>query len=449
MADVNSFDDLKAIKGLKLVHLNTRSIVKKIDQLRLLLSDSKIDVLTISESWMRGHLHSDLVGIEGFTTYRLDRESEGNINKRGGGLLTYVCSKLASSYETLFDLNASNGNIEAQWTLVHRENCKNVIICNLYRLPKGDLKKALKYLDDCLKSVNMGKSDVFILGDINVNYKNKSSLVYKKVSFFAQSNGLSQHIKNVTRCTDKSNSLLDVAFSNSKFISLSGTLDHFISDHQPIFVVHKKLRDKRSKEEFMGRSYRNFDKDKFKGELLDSDWEDLFAIESPEAAWNFIMDNFTQTLDTMCPIRAFRIKNYRPDWMSNELIEQIKDRDYFYKKAKLRGNQDDWNIAKHLRNLTNSNIRHAKRDFVLDKLKLHELDAKKFWKTIHSVAPLAKAHLVRMYFLNTMALRLEKKKLHISLMTFSSMLGKWRISAWHQMLSQGWLTRGLQKVKIY
>ena len=51
--------------------------------------------------------------------------------------------------------------------------------------------------------------------------------------------------------------------------------------------------------------------------------------------------------------------------MTGDLIEQIKDRDYLYKKAKKTGDADSWNIAKYLRNLTNSNIRLAKRDFVL------------------------------------------------------------------------------------
>ena len=70
----------------------------------------------------------------------------------------------------------------------------------------------------------------------------------------------------------------------------------------------------------------------------------------------------------MCPLRSFKIKNYRPDWMTSELIELVKDRDYFYSKAKTLGNKDDWNIAKHLRNMVNSNIRQAKRDFILEKL---------------------------------------------------------------------------------
>ena len=122
--------------------------------------------------------------------------------------------------------------------------------------------------------------------------------------------------------------------SNSRFISKSGTLEHFISDHQPIYVVHKKDRDKRESVQFTGRSYRNFDQEVFKDRLLQFDWNDLYYMTSPDEAWNRIASNITLVLDTMCPIRTFHIKNYRPDWMTKELIEQIKDSDYFYSRAK-------------------------------------------------------------------------------------------------------------------
>ena len=239
-----------------------------------------------------------------------------------------------------------------------------MIICNVYRPPTGDVQKVIKYLDDCLKTINTVKTDVFILGDMNINFKNKSSPSFKKLNFFAQSNCFTQHITNTTRNTDKTKSLLDIAFSNSKFVNASGTLDHYISDHQPIYVVHKKARDMRKTVKFEGRSYRNFDKASFRDKLLNAGWGEFYAITDPEVAWDFILKKITDILDVMCPIRTFHIKNYRPDWMTEWLIEQIKDRDYFYKKAKKKGNQDDWNIAKYLRNVTNANIRGAKRDFV-------------------------------------------------------------------------------------
>ena len=222
---------------------------------------------------------------------------------------------------------------------------------------------------------------------MNVDYKNLSSPNYKKLNFFAQSNGLTQHIRTTTRNTNKTNSLIDLAMSNSKFISKAGTLNHFISDHQPIYVIHNKGRDLRNSVEFKSRSYRNFDRDIFKTKLTELNWGEFYEITNPNDARDHILNRITPILDAMCPIRTFQIKNYRPDWMSNELIEQIKDRDYFYKRAKSEGDEDSWNIAKYLRNITNTNIRQAKRDFILNELKENENDCKKFWKIIREVLP--------------------------------------------------------------
>ena len=385
-----SFDSLNLVKGFKTVHLNVRSILKKIDQLRILLSDSNIDVFTVSETWLKKHLVSDLIEIKGYRAYRLDRESGKARGKRGGGLLTYINEKHGSSCEFQEELSVSNTNIEAQWTFIHRPHCKNVVICNAYRPPNGDLQKALTYLDDCLKTINLFKTDVFIVGDLNVNYKNKSSPAYKKIKFFAQSNSLTQYIESTTRNTDKTNTLLDLALSNSKFINQAGTLEHFISDHQPIYIVHKKSRDKREKAYFEGRSYRNFDKDLFKAKLSEIDWTEFYELTDPTDAWVFLHAAILGILDQMCPIKSFRIKNYRPDWLTKELIEQIKDRDYFYRKAKQKGDLDSWNIAKYLRNITNSNIRQAKRDYILEQLDSNEHNAKKFWKVIRKVVPSGK-----------------------------------------------------------
>ena len=92
----------------------------------------------------------------------------------------------------------------------------------------------------------------------------------------------------------------------------------------------------------------------------------------------------------MCPIQNFKIKNYRPDWMTNELIEFSKDRDYYYCKAKKEGDEDSWNIAKYLRNVVNAGIRQAKREFIFNQLKENSCNYKKFWKTIRDVVPSGK-----------------------------------------------------------
>ena len=128
-----------------------------------------------------------------------------------------------------------------------------------------------------------------------------------------QANGLSQYINSTTRNTDKTKSLIDLAITNSKFISASGTLDCFISDHQPIFIIHKKGWDTRPSAAFNGRSYQNYDKRVFETDLRGKDWGDFFQLTDPEIAWDYIFNNIVSTLDTICPIRSFHIKNYRPD----------------------------------------------------------------------------------------------------------------------------------------
>ena len=393
MDEPETFKDLGKIKGFKIGHLNIRSIVKKIDQLRILTEGAGLDVLTISETWMKPHLHSSLVDLPGYKTFRLDRHSKSRKRKRGGGLISYINSKHASSCEALEELDISNNDIEAQWIYLHRPNCKDVVVCNIYRPPNGDLPKAISYLEESLGTLNIGKIDLFLMGDLNINYKNQKSPKYKKLHFFAQSNGLTQHISSTTRNNDKTKSLIDLALTNSKFIKKAGTLEHFISDHQPIYIIHKKSRDTRQSVKFEGRSYRNYDANIFKQRLRGISWENLFQMEKVEDAWDYILRNITRVLDEICPVRTFHIKNYRPDWMTKELIEQIKDRDYFFKKAKLQNDEDAWNIAKHLRNLTNANIRQAKRDFIFSELEIHDKNPKKFWKVIRKVVPTGKSDL--------------------------------------------------------
>ena len=104
------------------------------------------------------------------------------------------------------------------------------------------------------------------------------------------------------------------------------------------------------------------------------------------------------------------MKNYRPEWITNELLELIKDRDYFYSKAKRYGDIDSWNIAKYLRNITNANIREAKKMFILDELKANGNNCKKFWKVIREVIPSDKQSIKEDILLKDNGRRLGKEE---------------------------------------
>ena len=381
MANPTDFSSLAKEKGLKLVHLNIHGIIKKIDQLRVILATPSIEILTISKTWLHLAHPTESIHINGYTCYRQDRTGAQN-KAKGGGLITYVKESLAEKAITLTKLNTCSPFLEAQWIKIERKNANNLVLCNLYRPPNGDLDMAIDYLNQCLPSINLAKSDLFILGDWNVNYKNTLSPKYKKLVFFENCNNLRQIIKDTTRNTDKSKTLIDLILTNTKDIAASGTLHTFISDHQPIFVTKKKLRTRPNQVSFKGRSYKNLNLDSLLTNLNNLDWEDFYTLNDPEQAWQILQKEITEELDKQCPVRKSNIRHYVPDWIGPELKELIKDRDYFYKKAKQTKNTDDWNIAKHLRNVANSGIRRAKADFIQRKLTEFAKDGSKFWREL-------------------------------------------------------------------
>ena len=182
--DIDTFRKLGEAKGIKILHLNTRSILPKMEQLRTCLVSSHIDIITISETWLKRHINSGLLSLPGYSILRQDRDLSKSTKKRGGELLTYIQTATCPSYKPLDKLSISDKHIEAQWTQIIRKHCKNIVICNLYRPPGGDLELALKYLNNAINSVNRNKNDLYILGDFNIDYANKGTASYKKLAFF-------------------------------------------------------------------------------------------------------------------------------------------------------------------------------------------------------------------------------------------------------------------------
>ena len=65
-------------KGLHFMHLNIRSLYNKnkFDMFKQQMSMSKIDVICISESWLKEALPSSIINVPNYTIARYDR----NIN---------------------------------------------------------------------------------------------------------------------------------------------------------------------------------------------------------------------------------------------------------------------------------------------------------------------------------------------------------------------------------
>ena len=248
-------------KGLKIVFWNVRSLYNKIDSIRLEIEKANPDILNVCETWLHSDIENDFVSIKDYTIIRSDRLTlENGIQKRGGGLCTYVRKSLIC--EDLMDHTLSNSNIELHVMKYKLPFTRPIYIFNIYRPPTGDIDEFISALNTVIGNYRNLKCDIFVGGDFNIDIHRVNSIETKKLVKFFKLIQLKQEISTITR--PDSNATIDLIASNCDIIKESGTLDINISDHLPIFLVRKKIKVKKINVDFKGRSYKNLTKDKVK-----------------------------------------------------------------------------------------------------------------------------------------------------------------------------------------
>ena len=88
----DDIERLSSCKGLKIAHLNVNGLFRKIDDVRILVNRTKLDILSISESKLCNDISDAEIKIPNFRLFCLDRD------RHGGGVVIY-CSENISSVD--------------------------------------------------------------------------------------------------------------------------------------------------------------------------------------------------------------------------------------------------------------------------------------------------------------------------------------------------------------
>ena len=333
-------------------------------------------------------MDSDILQIKGYNLLRNDRtwgRNGSNVPKKGGGTCVYVRENLVTDVSSLGPLNRSTCDIEIQWVEIQQEHCKNIIIANCYRPPTGNIDNFLKYLGDAVETINLDRKDLFIMGDINIDTLDKKKGVSAEWRETIKTLGLEQVIREATRYSQQKSSCIDTIITNCTNCSSAGVIDMNLSDHEAVFVVKKKIKTQATRSDFYGRSYRYFDKDVFCAMLNDCNWDHFYNAVDVNEKWAIYIKNVKDVTDRLCPMKLFRTKSARDPWITDEIIEQIKDKDRALRRAKRTKNDQHWQIARRLRNDCLRATRNSKSDFIKNELNNNAGDSKKFWKNINTL----------------------------------------------------------------
>ena len=221
----NEFNTFRS-KGLHFLGLNIRSLLSKLDQLKIFVQNNKPALICLSETWLDQSVTVNEIHLPGYSVERTDR------NRQGGGVCIYVRDDL--SYNARPDIQ--DEQIEGIWIDLLLPKTRPILIGSLYRPPKQN--DFLDRFENMTKQVNFTQ-ETYIFGDINICMLNKNTNSCKKYLDILKNNGFTQIIREPTRIENKESIIDHIICSSEDKISQSGVLPLGISDHLAIFCTRK------------------------------------------------------------------------------------------------------------------------------------------------------------------------------------------------------------------
>lgn len=360
-------------RGLHFVHINARSILPKLSEIKLIASQTRAAIISVSESWLDSSITDSEILIDGYYSIRKDR------NRQGGGVCMFIRSDIASNLRT--DINTEG--VEAIWTDILLPKSKPILVGTIYR-PQTHTDFLDKF-DQMLSNVCFSQ-ETYILGDLNICSRKKPPMFHKYNNLITAA-GFDQIIKEPTRVDANSKSTIDHILCNSlNKVCQSGVIPIGLSDHfitfcsrktvKGIFACHNTVKM---------RVMKHYSVDIFTSLLENCDWSSVLQSNCVNSAWVNFKSKLTSVLDKVAPKRIIRIKQRTEPWMSSDILEKIRQRDKI-RYLMNKGNSDvSFKDFALLRNQIQREVKRAKSQYFKSELDDSQGDPKKLWKHLNNL----------------------------------------------------------------
>ena len=219
---------------------------------------------------------------------------------------------------------------------------------------------------DALISAMPMDKPIFILGDLNCHLLNLSD---QALVNFCTSFNLTQLIRQPTRVTDSSATLIDVILtSHENLIIDTKVKPSSIRDNNLTYVVLNVKRQRPKPIYITTRSFKNYQQNAFLRDISMVPWCIVDCFDDIDDSLHAFNTLFNEVLDKHAPIRKVKIRGRPSPYITDEIRELIKSRDRWRKIARRTSNPDAWIVYKNLRNDVKREIRSAERAFAIDQI---------------------------------------------------------------------------------
>ena len=255
------------------MHVNIRSLLRKFVFLTASAHSANLDVLAVSESWLRKATNNSEIFIPNYNIFCQDRTA------KGGGVAIYCRDSLQSNVILSRSIPKQFELLILKITLSRK---KSLTVAACYRPPSAPSCA----LDTICELISPNLSSEFVLlGDLNWDMPN---VLQSKPDAL----NLTQIIKEPTRYNPNSvnkGTLIDVILTNWQSKYTSAVFNQDLSDHCLIACVRNGSAVKQPTLITVKRSLKQFSEQAFLIDLTRVSWKDIDLIPSVEDAWSCLV----------------------------------------------------------------------------------------------------------------------------------------------------------------
>lgn len=375
---------LLSSSSLSIVHINCRSLLPKLTEIRDLLDILPVSILALSETWIDKN-SEDLVNLPGYQFVHRPRE-QGH----WGGVGFFIKNEL--SFSIVQNVKCTNACTYEGLLLRIPMKTGSILVGILYRPPGQELDKFTDEVEALLSELSPQNKDIILLGDFNIDLLKVN--IHKQTTNFY--NCLLAHhflpiITRPTRITDHSATLIDHIFTTAwPRVAASSIITSDISDHLPTFVhlnCETKLPTKSATDNF--RIISNEGISTFQEALSTIDWSPITQAcinYDPNKAYDDFMTIYKELYDRVFPISVSRGRKVtlKNPWMSQGLLKSCKTKNSLYLKYIKNPNETNRKKFITFRNKFKSIRKRAEINYYAEEFCKCSNNLKKTWNVIRS-----------------------------------------------------------------
>lgn len=282
---------------LNICHINIQSIcarqMSKFNELKLCISDSKLDIVCLTESWLSDSVDDELIAIDGYKLIRNDRQYS-----RGGGICVYYRNGITCALLSKSELYVGMGhiNITEFLFLEIRFKHEKFLLGVVYNPPRNDCSEIMfRKLSDFA----LHYSKTIIVGDFNTNMLRPNERTIR-LGGVIENLGFQCVNEEPTHFQSNSSTLIDLMITNDPdfVLNFNQVSAPAFSKHDIIFSSLNIAGCSKDTSMRTFRDYYNINMTALSDATLNINWNLLYSITDPDLALNFFNNCLTELFNS-------------------------------------------------------------------------------------------------------------------------------------------------------